>query len=278
MTIAGRRWVLCVVLVLGGGLVLSDPSPSAAKNDLDRLDLHGQVNTVVTRYPQLTITHRFDREGRLTSLELDPLNETGAVRYAYEYDASGRLIEEASFDPDGAVAYRKTFRYGVDEHGRLSAKVAVTDDGGFAQAEFAFYDRRGLLAEELMMTARGVAEKSLFDARGNLLYHARYFQTRLVLETTHHYDPLDRLKESRFYGSDGDRMRTDRYRYDQAGHRIEQTSEYTRQSHLRKSVMTYEFDRAGNWTKETIQRWSKRNGSVALTETLVSRDRTITYY
>jgi YD repeat-containing protein len=277
MTIADRRCVSCV-LALSGGLLLCEPSAIAAKNDLDRLDLHGHVRTVVTRYPQLTISHRFDRDGRLTSLELDPLSETGAVRYAYEYDATGRLIEEASFDLDGAFAYRKTFRYGVDEHGRHSAKVAVTDDGGFAEAEFAFYDRRGFLAEELTVTAQGVAEKSLFDARGNLLYHARYFRTRLVLESTHHYDPLDRLKESRFYGSDGGRIRTDRYRYDQAGHRIEETSEYTRQSHLRKSVMTYEFDRAGNWTKETIQRWTTRNGSVALTETLVGRDRTITYY
>jgi YD repeat-containing protein len=276
--IAGRRWVRCVVLPLACGLFLGGPPPSTAKNDLDRLDLHGRVRTIVTNYPQLTITHRFDHHGRLTSLELHPLNDTGAVRYVYEYDVSGRLIEEASFEPDGAVASRKTFRHGVDEQGRLSAQVAVTGDGSFAQAEFVFYDQRGLLSEELMMTAQGVAEKSLFDARGNLLYHARYLQGRLVLEATHHYEPLDRLKESRVYGSDGDRLRTDRYRYDQAGHRIEQTSEYSSQSHLRKFVVTYELDGAGNWTKETIQRWSKKDGSVAVTETAVSRERTITYY
>jgi hypothetical protein len=73
-------------------------------------------------------------------------------------------------------------------------------------------------------------------------------------------------------------MRRDYYRYDQAGNRIEQMSEYYRPSHLRKSVMTYEFDRAGNWIKETVQRWSEKNGSIALTETVVSRERIITYY
>ena len=58
-----------------------------------------------------------------------------------------------------------------------------------------------------MVNAQGVAEKSLFDARGNLVYHARFFHGRLVLEATHHYDPTDRLKESRFYGSDGAPLR-----------------------------------------------------------------------
>jgi hypothetical protein len=276
MMIWRRRRLSFAALILGCGLFLA--GPSAAKTDLERFDLHGHVRTVITRYPQLTTTHQFNREGRLTMLELQPLNRIGAVRYAYEYDADGRLIEEATFEPDGAVAYRKTFRYGVDDQGRASAHVAVTDDGIFVQAEFASYDRRGWLSEELMLTAQGVAEKSLFDARGNLLYHARYFQGRLVLEATYHYDPLDRLKEGRFYGSDGQRLRTDRYRYDQAGHRIEQATDYLRQSHLRKSVVSYEFDAGGNWIRETIQRWSKKDGSIALTETVASRERTVVYY
>jgi hypothetical protein len=42
--------------------------------------------------------------------------------------------------------------------------------------------------------------------------------------------------------------------------------------------VTYEFDLADNWIKETVQRWSLKNGAMILTETLVSRERTITYY
>ncbi len=269
-----RRVILPVLALLLGPLSLSE-----AKSDLDRLELHGNVRTVVTKYPQLTTTHQFDRDGHLMVLELLPANEAAAaVRYVYVYDESGRLAEEETFEPDGTIAYRKLFRHGVDDKGRPSAQVAVTEQGLFAQAEFTFYDRRGLLAEEIMMTAQGVAEKSLFDARGNLVYHARYFQRRLVLEATHHYDPLDRLRESRFYGADGEPMRRDYYRYDQAGHRAEQSSEYFRQSHLRKSSVTYEFDSGGNWIKETAQRWSMKNGAIALTETVVTRERTITYY
>jgi YD repeat-containing protein len=260
-------------------LVLLSPAWSDAKSDLDRFDLQGAVRTVVTRYPQWTTTHQFDREGRLTALELLPVREAaGAVKYVYRYDENGRLTEEKSYQRDGTLASRKLFRYGADEHGRTSAQVAVTDQGQFAQAEFSFYDRRGLLAEEIMVTAQGGAEKNLFDARGNLVYHARYVQRRLVLEATHHYDPLDRLKESRFYGGDGEPTRRDHYKYDQAGHRIEQLSEYFRQSHLRKSVVTYEFDLSDNWVKETAQRWTDKSGSLALTETVVSRERVITYY
>ena len=269
-----RRVILFVCALLLGNL-----SWSEAKSDLDRFDLHGHVRTVVTKYPQLTTTHQFDRDGHLMVLELLPANQSaGAVRYVYLYDESGRLAEEETFEPDGTVAYRKAFRYGVDDQGRPSAQVAVTDQGLFAQAEFTFYDGRGLLAEEITVNAQGVAEKSLFDARGNLVYHARYFHRRLVLEATHHYDPLDRLKESRFYGADGEPLRRDHYRYDQAGHRIEQSSEYLRQSHLQKSAVIYEFDPAGNWIKETAQRWSKKNGTMAPPETVITRERTITYY
>jgi hypothetical protein len=272
-----RRWA--AVILVACSLLPGNHAWSVANNDLDRLDLHGAVRTVVIKYPQLTTTQEFDREGHLTSLELRPIHEgAGPVRYVYLYDESGRLSEEQIFEPDGNVASRKLFRYGVDERGRASAQVVVSDQGLFAQAEFSFYDRRGLLSEQLMVTAQGVAEKSLFDARGHLVYHARYFQRRLVLEATHHYDPLDRLKEIRFYGSDGAPMRRDQYRYDQAGHRIEQLSEYFRQAHLRKSVVTYEYDPAGNWNKETAQRWSLKNGEMTLIETTVTRERTISYY
>jgi hypothetical protein len=278
-----RIWRYCrlpsIVILVSWSLLLVHSPWSEAKSDLERFDLHGAVRTVVIKYPQLTTTQEFDREGHLTSLELLPaLQAAGAVRYVYRYDESGRLTEEETFEPDGSVASRKLFRYGIDEQRRPSAQVAVTEQGRFAQAEFSFYDRRGLLSEQIMVTAQGVTEKILFDARGNLVYQARYFRRRLVLEATHHYDPLDRLKESRFYGSDGDPMRRDQYGYDQGGHRIEQSSEYFRQPHLRKSVVTYEFDPAGNWIKETAQRWSLKNGSVTLTETAVTRERTITYY
>lgn len=259
-------------------LLVAIPAVSSAKTDLDRLELRGAVHTVVTKHPQLKTTHQFDRDGHLTSLALVPTNEADVARYVYQYDESGRLIEEQTFEPDNTVSYRKLFRYGIDEQGRQSAQLAVTDNGLLAHAEFSIYDDRGSLAEEIVITGQGVAEKSLYDVRGNLVYHARYFQGRLVLEASHHYDPLDRLKESRFYGGDGEPVRKDHYRYDQAGNRIEQTSEYYRQSHLRKSVVTYEFDHAGNWVKETIQRWSQKNGSIVLAETVVSRERVITYY
>jgi YD repeat-containing protein len=259
-------------------MLLFSPVPSSAKNDLDRFDLQGDVRTVVTKHPQLKTIHQFDLNGRLTALDLVPAIEADSIRYAYLYDADGRLLEEQTFAPDKSVAHHKAFRYALDERGRPSAQVAATEEGQFAHAEFAFYDQRGWLAEEIMVTGQGVAEKSLYDARNNLIYHARYFEGRLILEAAHYYDPLDRLQESRFYGNDGSRMRRDHYRYDQAGNRIEQVSEYSRQSHLRKSIVTYDFDGAGNWVRETIQRWVSKGTSIALAETVVSRERVITYY
>ena len=100
------------------------PAVTSAKNDLDRLELRGPVRTVVTKHPQLKTTHQLDREGHLTSLELAPSNEADSARYVYQYDESGRVIEEQTFEPDNTVAHRKLFRYGIDERGRQSAQIA----------------------------------------------------------------------------------------------------------------------------------------------------------
>lgn len=268
-----------MVVTLGCCATAAFPASAFAKSDLDRLELVGAVRTVVTKHPQLKTTHHFDRQGQLTSLELVPTTESKSVRYVYLHDAAGRLKEEQTYEPDGKMMYRKVFGYVIDEHGRQSAQIAATETGALAHADFSYYDDRGVLAEELMISGQGVAEKSLYDVAGDLVYHARYFQGRLVLEATYHYAPLGRLRESRYYGPDGELMRKDFYHYDHTGNRSEEVSEFHRQSHLRKSVITYEFDHAGNWIKETIQRWGEdKNGGLVLTETVVSRERAITYY
>lgn len=262
-----------IVLVLG-----TTPAPAGPTSDLAKHELLGPVKTVVTTHPQLRTIHQFDRSGRLVEWELVPTNEADASRYVFHYDESGRLIEEDTVKADGYVVYKKIYRYGSDERGRESAVVAATEDGALAHADFSFYDDRGILLEEVEISGSGTAEKSLYDVRGNLVYGARYFHGRLVLEATHHYGPLGRLKESRFYAGDGNLMRKDLYRYNEAGHRIEQQSAFLRSAHLRKSVVNYEIDEAGNWTKETVQRWTEKNGAVSLSETTVSRERQITYY
>jgi hypothetical protein len=250
----------------------------AATSDLSKQELIGPVKTAETRHSQLRTIHHFDHDGRLTKVELFPTQETDSVQYRLSYDAVGRVTEEQTIKPDGHVLYKKIYRYGFDEQGRQVAMIAATDDGQLAHAEFNRYDERGVVTEDLAVTGNGTVEKSLYDIRGKLIYLARYFQGRLVLESTHHHGPLGRLKESRFYSGDGALMRKNVYRYSDAGQRIEQQSEFFRSAHLRKSVVTYEFDAAGNWTKETIQRWTEKNGTLEPLETVVSRERQMTYY
>ena len=72
MRIWRARRLPSVVTLLGWCVLLGHPSWSEAKSDLGRFDLHGAVRTVVTKYPQLTTTYQFDRDGRLAALELLP--------------------------------------------------------------------------------------------------------------------------------------------------------------------------------------------------------------
>ena len=272
-------WPFRVLIIIGFLLCPAAGSVlGATTSDLSKQELIGPVKTAVTRHSQLRTVHHFDRDGHLTKVELFPTQETDSAQYRLFYDDAGRVTEEQTIKPDGYVLYKKIYRYGFDEQGRQVAMIAATDDGELAHAEFNLYDGRGVVTEDLAITGNGTVEKSLYDIRGKLVYLARYFQGRLVLESTHHHGPLGRLKESRFYSGDGTLMRKDIYRYNDAGQRIEQQSEFFRSAHLRKSVVTYEFDAVGNWTKETIQRWTERNGTLSLLETVVSRERQITYY
>ena len=265
--------IVGVLLCPAAGAVLGETT-----SDLSKQELIGPVKTAVTRYSQLRTIHHFDRDGRLTQVELFPTQEINSAQYRLSYDAAGRVTEEQTIEPDGHVLYKKLYRYGFDEQGRQVAMIAATDDGQLAHAEFNLYDEHGAVTEDLAITGNGTVEKSLYDIRGKLVYLARYFQGRLVLESTHHHGPLGRLKESRFYSGDGTLMRKDVYRYNDAGLRTEQQSEFFRSAHFRKSVVTYEFDTVGNWTKETIQRWNEKNGALSLVETVVSRERQISYY
>jgi len=271
---------LCRVLIIVGVLLCPGAGSAlgATTSDLSKQELMGPVKTAETRHAQLRTIHHFDHDGRLTKVDLFPTQETDSVQYQLSYDAAGRVAEEHTIKPDGHALYKKVYRYGLDERGRQVAVIAATDDGQLAHAEFNVYDERGVLTEDLAITGNGTVEKSLYDIRGKLIYLARYFQGRLVLESTHHHGPLGRLKESRFYSGEGTLMRKDGYRYNDAGQRIEQQSEFFRGPHLRKSVVTYEFDAAGNWTKEIIQRWTEKNGTLEPLETVVSRERQITYY
>lgn len=262
-----------VSICLGPGVAFAAPA-----SDLSKQELTGPVKTAVTRYPQLRTVHHFDRDGHLRTVELFPTQESDSAQYQLSYDEAGRVAEERTIEPDGHVLYRKIYRYGFDEQGRQVATIAATEDGQLAHAEFDLYDERGVLTEDLAITGNGTVEKSLYDVRGTLVYLARYFQGKLVLESTYHHGPSGRLTESRFYSGDGTLMRKDRYRYNEAGQRVEQQSEFFRSAHLHKSVVTYEFDAVGNWTKETIHRWTEKNGTLSLLETVVSRERQITYY
>lgn len=56
-------------------------APAAPTNDLSKHELTGPVKTAVTRHSQLRTVHHFDRDGRLTKVELFPTQETDSAQY-----------------------------------------------------------------------------------------------------------------------------------------------------------------------------------------------------
>ena len=267
----------CIGMLLGCLCVFPVAALARTLTDREKHELIGPVRTVVTKYPRLVTAETYNPSGNLTEIVLQTALEHAADKTVFTRDALGHIQEEQVYGADGSLVSRKLFRYNYDHDGNESAIVAATEGGTFVHALFSEYDARGNLAEELYVSSDGTADKSLFDVRGDVVYTARYHSGRLMFETVNRYDPHRHLRESRVYGAEGLLIRTDQFRYTETGIRIQETSEFYLSHHVGKLVTMYDLDSTGNWVKETITRWIVKDGGMKPTDSVVNRERTITY-
>ena len=268
----------CIGILLGSICVLPVAALARTLTDREKHELIGPVRTVVTRYPLLLTTETYDPSGSLAELVLHAALENDTGKTVFTHDALGHVQEERVYEADGSLVSKKLYRYSYDHGGNESAIVAATEGGAFVHALFSQYDARGNLTEELYVSGDGALDRSLFDVRGDVVYTARYHNGRLMFETVNRYDPHRHLRESRVYGAEGSLIRKDQFRYTETGIRIQETSEFYLSHHVGKLVTMYDLDSTGNWVKETITRWIVKDGGMKPTDSVVNRERTITYY
>ena len=155
------------------------------------------------------------------------------------------IEEELALDTSGKLIFRKRIVHACDSHGRDTASVTTSDEGGFHYAEFSQYDQRGHLWEQLWVNY-SITYKSLFDILGRRIYSARYSKGELFSELKHQYDAQGRLHEVIIYNAQGfvaSRVMND---YDDMGRRVRATTETFGEDQQRKWITTYEYDDMGN--------------------------------
>ena len=241
--------------------------------------LLGPVKQVITRSSGSIWTRTYDPTGRVMETVFSQTKtDVAPARYSFEYDAQGTLTLETASEPDGSILYRNLYRYGYDDRVHETAVVAALSDGTLSHAEFSMYDSRGHLESKIYFTGQVLTDKSLFDARGNVIYGARYRHGSLWLETGHLFGPHGRLRERRTYSADGTLSSKEVLKYDDRGRLIEEVSEFFNSPNIQKSVTTYEHDTAGNWTRKLLKRWMKQGNEIQALDAGVEEERSISYY
>lgn len=271
--------MLLRLVVIGLLFTLTCPSSDAGstKTARDKYELLGPVRMVTTKSSTFSEIENYDRAGNLiASVIYFEYNKT-STRHVFTYNQKGGLQEEAAYDGEGTLKYRKLFAYGYDSDGRETAVVAASQDGAFNHAEFSIYDDRGNLSESVAYSGSGIY-RNVFDVQGQIVYSAWFNDGQLFSERKWSYDNNGQLKELISYSPGGTVTGKSIKEYDDSGKLIRETFEKYYQGTASKFVTLYEFDDAGNWIKELMRKESGVASDPSAAPYSVVRERVIVYY
>ncbi len=220
-------------------------------------------------------------------------------RYAYTYDARGFLVEDAEYTqqglkqkgkytyyPDGAT--REAAHYGPDDS--LLRKDVYTYDAERPGWEYAHYQGDGTLIDRWVLKndkETGKRHFWIYDSQGKMQKHqvttlngkeavreqVSYGDGGRVSRQRTRFDSQGRITETTFTDNRGDYSRHVK-NYDGKGNLVESSHYGKGDVQTQSTVLTYEFDKFGNWTQKT---WWEVNLTTAQRRATLTHRRRITY-
>lgn len=192
------------------------------------------------------------------------------------------MAEDRSIDADGSLNYKRVYGYGYDSSNNLTAKVAATEHGAFAFADFHIYDKAGSKITTIMFAGEQLVTRTDYDTAGRIVKQWRWGPTGLVHSAKYQYGKEDgNLREIEYFDDAGGLNRKQTYRYDATGKLMEQIDLDYQKERAKyagyKTVHVYEYDDAGDWIKKTSTSFYDRGGEHALKDSRVT-ERQITYW
>jgi hypothetical protein len=148
----------------------------------------------------------------------------------YKYDEKGNKIESNFYDADGSLSHKVTSKY--DEKRNEIEVNGYYADGSLFYKDTYKYDEKG-----------NKIERNSYYADGSLSH-----------KVTYKYDEKGYMIESNRYnykGNKGSFDSKDTYKYDEKGNKIESNFYDAEGSLFYKYTYKYEFDKIGNWIKQT---------------------------
>ena len=211
----------------------------------------------------------YDLEGKLIE-EISPyrLMMEDSYKDIYKYDTEGKLVSRDEYREDGSLMGKTTFEqdykgnliertYYFDNHGTLKIGFHTICDSENNHIETSHYDENGDVDPRHIYKAsskpvRKVEENTVFNDEGHIVEALHYDdEGNAQYRTVTTYDTKENEKEFSEFELNGTLRR--KYKYD------------------------YEFDSAGNWTKQLQYYWAIGWGEFRLIPYTVT-NRKIDYY
>lgn len=161
----------------------------------------------------------------------------------YEYDADGKLVEQARYTGGGIPQWRTVYEY--DTESRKTTWTMQYSDGRVLKQGVEERNSEGLIAREIL---RDEVEQT--------------FQ-----EVQIRYDNRGRVTERRISDAEGVLQAVERLRYDGRDNIVEEVVERFDGTLIRHTVNDYRYDRHGNWIERvTMERERPEFGPMLETE------------
>ncbi|HJT20690.1 MAG TPA: RHS repeat domain-containing protein [Nitrospira sp.] len=248
-----------VILAIAGVMALTG-AVSSVKTDRERDGLFGPVRQVVTVSGETHVTRMYSRAGALleaATRQAAPVDQPDlgerVQKTMFVYDAQGRRTREMVDEGDGPYLSRL---YAYSATGTPIAEAAYHMCGTFSSLVVHDYDAAGTLRRDLSYRFRSMGEhRYTWDAQGRITARKDYQNGVLISTLRYSYDAQGRLTEQEATQADGTSLSRTAYQYDQRGNLIgEELTNFHDPSLNAKSVSSYEYDAAGNWTGQIVRR------------------------
>ena len=218
-------------------------SSKKVKNDLTNEHIKGNVKSISVQHHQAIEKFGIVQEGELTSAKISKYDIRGFIIeddeivrksfYTYTFNKSKLPIEKNIYNSDSSLVSRLTYKY--DEKGNRIEENSYNSEGELQMRSYYKHDKNG-----------NVIEENNYDSAGALL-------SKFVNE----YDENGNRSQYNGYRSDGRRINRFTYKYNNLGHLIQENQILlnTDDSSFSASTIHYtypEFDKTGNWIKQTI--------------------------
>ncbi|HEX8636459.1 MAG TPA: hypothetical protein VF692_00240 [Pyrinomonadaceae bacterium] len=207
--------------------------------DIETETLVSEGHTIFTNKgkPIIFATYKFDRQGRLSEKNFYNINGKASPKNTFDYDSENKVIKENYFSAAPLKPY-------------LESKFAYNNDGTLKEIVGSNIEKNYSLGKEVFT----------YDSTRNYFEVTEYNSYGPEMRFGYTQDAKCRFSEIFGFAGDGKNAGKSVISFDDKDNPILIVGYSNDGSILGKRKLEYEFDKQGNWIKQSHYSWEEENG------------------